>query len=49
MRSKNGYEVPSVEICRLSASEELLSRPSVSEGGFGFDDQGPDAHRDDGE
>lgn len=45
---KNNYEVPSVELSRLGAEEELL-KPTVSEGGFGFDDEGPDARRANGE
>ena len=48
VRKNNNYEAPSVELCRLGAEEELL-RPTVSEGGFGFDDEGPDARRANGE
>ena len=36
------YESPSVEKCGFTAQEELLNKvPSVSEGGFGWDDVGP--------
>lgn len=38
---KKIYEEPSAQLYRLSMQEDLLAAPSVSEGGFGFDDDGP--------
>ena len=44
------YEIPSVQRYSLSPSEDLLRVPTVSEGGYGFDDDGPeDLHRSSGE
>lgn len=47
---KKIYEEPSAQMYRLSVQEDLLTVPSVSEGGFGFDDNGPaDLRRANGE
>ena len=39
MHGNNNYEAPSVEFCKLSASEEMLANPTVSIGGVGFEDR----------
>lgn len=47
---KKIYEEPSAQLYRMSVQEDLLTVPSVSEGGFGFDDEGPaDLRRTSGE
>lgn len=38
---KKFYEVPSIEKCNLAVEEKLMTAPSVSEGGYGYDDNGP--------
>lgn len=50
MIMKKIYEVPSAEVYHLCVQDNLLSKPSVSDSGFGFDDVGPvDSRRADGE
>ncbi len=38
---KRIYEAPSVRLVSLMAQEDLLTNPTVSDTGFGYDDQGP--------
>lgn len=36
------YESPSIEKCCFTAQEELLNKvPSVSDNGYGWDEEGP--------
>ncbi len=39
--NKKFYEAPSAQLVSLMAQENLLTAPSVSDTGFGYDDQGP--------
>lgn len=49
-KQKKTYEAPTTEVYRLSAQEDVLALPTVSDGGFGFDDDGPeDLRRSSGE
>lgn len=38
---KKIYEAPSAQLCSLHAQEDLLTTPTVSNKGFGYDDNGP--------
>lgn len=38
---KKIYEAPSAELYALHVQEDLLSAPSVSDTGYGWDDNGP--------
>lgn len=38
---KKLYESPSIEKCNLAAEEMLMTTPSVSDTGYGWDDNGP--------
>jgi hypothetical protein len=39
--NKKTYEAPEAQLFRLRAEEELLTVPSVSDTGYGWDDDGP--------
>ena len=38
---KKLYESPVVEVCILTAAENLMTLPSVSDTGYGWEDGGP--------
>ncbi len=40
---KKTYEAPSAELYSLNMQEELLADPTVSDTGYGWDDNGPSA------
>lgn len=41
MSDKKIYEAPSAELFCLNVQEKLLEGPTVSDTGYGYDDQGP--------